>query len=230
MLQLLLRLLRPIYDRTLRPFLPAAYIYRNGVLVPEIKALDVSANRMRPEFKAGYIDAIRTNLHSDDTLVEIGTGRGVATVVAARHVKKVISFEGSPEQADLARRTVHANVPHEDVDIITAVVGDIEDAILFEGASTNPMEIAEPDVLSSLKIDQLPSGDVLLLDCEGMEIEIIASVGNRFNRVIVEAHPAFEAGDKVVRDVLQERGFTKINRNDYNSSRPDKGVFIASNE
>jgi hypothetical protein len=68
---------------------------------------------------------------------------------------------------------------------------------------------AEPTVVGAPAIapDELPSCDVLELDCEGAELDILERMTIQPRALVVEAHGVFGAPTETVRRVIESRGY-----------------------
>ena len=143
-----------IYNTFIRPYTPKKIASFNGVPVRGVHLLD--STDAFPEYEAALLEGIRSNVESNDTVVVVGGGRGVSSVVAARQAAPdghVTTYEGGAERLGVARETAvlsrvadSVSIEHGIVGAGIDVIGDGSDAILVEP-------------------DDLPQCDVLVLDC-----------------------------------------------------------------
>lgn len=193
--------IRFVYDSYLRPRLPKRTVTYNSVLVRAAHLGD-SVLPWHTTDLPGYEDAlvrgIRKYVQEGDTVVLVGGGWGVSTVAAAEQTGdtgRILTFEGSKDAVEYVEETVQLNdvsgwvsVRHAIVARAVSLRGD------YGGAKTvPPME--------------LPECDVLVLDCEGAEIDILQEMTIKPQKIIVETHGLFGADTGTVTDVLDSRGY-----------------------
>jgi hypothetical protein len=58
----------------------------------------------------------------------------------------------------------------------------------------------------------LPECDVLVLDCEGAEVDILTQMDIWSDVVIVETHGIFDAPAKKIREILVEKGYKVLSK------------------
>jgi hypothetical protein len=54
----------------------------------------------------------------------------------------------------------------------------------------------------------------LELDCEGAEKEILSEMKIRPDVIIVETHPNFNSGPKIIQEILAQKGYRIVNQLD----------------
>lgn len=167
-------LLRRLYNATIRPHLPAKIGEYNHVAVRFPKLLD--ATDRFPKWKEGTVGAVRNYVEDGDTVVEIGTGFGVCSVVATRQGATVHTYEASRNRYETARETVSMNGVERSVALNHAIV------------STEGEVFGETEGCDVIETDDLPEHDVLLSDCEGAELDILRKMDELPRRCIVETH------------------------------------------
>ncbi|MDX1746311.1 MAG: hypothetical protein R3324_10265, partial [Halobacteriales archaeon] len=164
-----------LYNSLLRPHLPRKIAVYNGVPVRNVKLLDTTDEF--PDYEAPLVEAIRRRVRPGDAVTIVGGGLGVGSVVAARAAGidgTVQTFEASESGCRLIRETLVLNRATDLVDLTHAIVGD---AVDVHGPIDGAIELAPED---------LPEGDVLVLDCEGAELGIMTGRDLSERVVVVE--------------------------------------------
>lgn len=189
-------LVQRVYDKTIRQHLPRKLAVCNGVAVPRLRLFD--KQRQYPEYEGPMCDAIHQSIQPGDDVVVIGAGLGVTTVLAAEQSApdgSVVAFEPAPDRAKLTQRTVDINGVSESVDVRNRAV-------------ETPKHInGEPSPNEGVDINQVPSCDVLELDCEGSEIEILDRMTRRPRAIRVEYHENYGSARNDVEERLQSMGY-----------------------
>lgn len=198
------------YEQTIRPHLPAATIEASGVTVKRGKILDLTLPDTI-EYEAALLEALTAAVEPTDHVVIIGGGWGVSSVMAAEQACSVTVFEGGTEQVEQIRETHRLN----DVDNVTvrhAVVG-------------SPVDVWGSDEdAKRLSGAELPSCDVLSLDCEGSEIDILNALETPLPReIVVESHGWLGTPTAAVRRALEELEYCIVNEI---SDRADRDCYI----
>lgn len=164
-------LFKTLYNRYIRTKFPRDNFNRNGVITNDARYLDITNTRL--DYKEGFISFIREEVKHDDFVLEVGAGVGVSTIVAARIASKVITYEAADWAVDRLKEHLQINRV-DNVEIRHHRVG--ESGIL---SASDASESVTP-------IDSLPDCNVLLLDCEGAEIDISKQYRGRPRAIIVE--------------------------------------------
>jgi len=173
----------------------------NGVAVRKdvlLRPDDVHTN-----YEKALVGQIRNTVELGEQIVVIGGGNGVSTTVAARRAGEsghVISFEGSETRVEIARETTVLNKISDRVTVKHAVVSDAHRLFSKAGAA------------SQIEPDALPECDVLVMDCEGSELNILRNMSVRPRAVVVETHASFDSPEQKVRKALREMDYSVVNR------------------
>ena len=201
-----------IYNTLIRPYTPKKIASFNGVPVRGVHLLD--ATDEFPEYEAALLEGIRSRVESNDTVVVVGGGRGVSSVVAARQAAPnghVTTYEGGAERHSVARETAILSRVADSVSIEQGIVGSGID-IVGDGSDAI---IVEPE--------DIPECDALVLDCEGAELEILESIDQRPQTIVVETHAFLDSPESAVRNKLDDLGYTVVNRG---VELDEKGVYV----
>jgi len=81
---------------------------------------------------------------------------------------------------------------------------DVHHAIVGEALSIN----GQAGAAQTVPPDELPSCDVMQLDCEGAERSILSSLHEYPETVIVETHPRYGASTHDIQKILSEQEYT----------------------
>lgn len=197
------RLVQPIYDETIRELLPRKIKVYNGVPANTGRLLDTTLNQ--PDYKRGTIEPLRDYVRRGDQVVIVGGGWGISAVVAAQAGGDVIVYEAAREMVDIVRQTVRLN--------------RLEDAIEVRHNTIGPaLDVYGRDIGPSISINELPSCDVLELDCEGAERSILSSLEQRPSVIIVEIHPHQSVSLGSIEAELFERDYRIVSRFEHEDS------------
>ncbi|MCO8266647.1 FkbM family methyltransferase [Haloferax sp. AB510] len=188
---------RRVYDPIVRPRLPKKLGYVNGVVTRKPALLD--AQDTFPEYEQPIVDAINNQVEPEDTVVIVGGGYGVSAVHAGRQASSVLVYEASESQYEIVREAVRLD-GLENVTLRNALVGP--DVYVYNNDPTNHVVPAS----------ELPSCDVLELDCEGAELEILENLEIRPRVIIVETHPIFGVETAEVEAVLDSLNYSIVAR------------------
>jgi hypothetical protein len=208
---------RKVYNSTIRRYLPYKFGVLNGVAVEhKFRILDFSNNF------GGYEEeicrSIRDNVNSGDSVVIVGGGLGVSSVVAANLVGKngvIHTFEASDTQYNKIKRTIEINKASDRIELKHSFVSDVNEASVKKyGPSEDATFVAPED---------LPHCDVLELDCEGAETNILENMVVRPNTIIVETHGHLGAQNSDVKRILRKIGYEIIQDEVENKS---KGIHV----
>lgn len=201
------------YRKTLRNVLPTTgYYTRAGIPYRARKPLDKYVPsidyKSYPDHEYALVQELRTHVSQGDTVVVIGAGSGTTSIIAANQAApsgKVIGYEGVRHRVDEARRAVAFNDVQDICEIHHGVVGP--------AVHLPSLREDEPQAKQVLPED-IPDCDVMELDCEGAEKEILESLENKPQIIIVETHPEFDTGPDEIRRILEEQGYKISNRID----------------
>lgn len=192
------------YDSWIRPFLPNRVVSYNGVPVRAYwlgDSLIPWHTRDIPGYESALVEGIQQYVGPSDKVVIVGGGWGVSTVVAAKNSGadgQIITYEGGNGTVEKVKETIQLNNIDCRTSIRHAIVGR---AVSLRGAETGAKRVSP---------DELPSCDVLVLDCEGAEIDILEEMEIRPNAIIVETHGMHGATEADVRDILRSSGYEII--------------------
>ena len=192
------------YDTWIRTLLPKQVVTYNGVLVRASRLGDSLVpwhTRDISGYESTLVKGIRQYVEPGDTVVVVGGGWGVSTVEAAKQAGaegRVITFEGGAKTVENVEDTVALNDVDNRVSVRYAIIAQ---AISLRGEG-NDAQVLSPT--------ELPDCDVLVLDCEGAEINILKEMEIRPRAVIVETHGMFDAPEATVRDRLNDAGYETV--------------------
>ena len=205
-----------LYSSTIRPALPITGQY------PDVRGITVGADHRRPrpfdeligirtsfpdDHKRANVELLQEYVGSGDDVVVVGGGNGITAVAAAKAAGKEGSiriYEGTQREIETLQRTMALNDVRTPTIIQHAIVGD---GGRLKGNAGDP-DLVEPH--------ELPSCDVLEMDCEGAEVEIIRGLSKRPATIVVETHPDRNASTAVVYTALERRGYRVV------ASKPDR--------
>lgn len=216
-----MKAIKYLYDTFLRPYLPYKICVRNGVAVRNVTKL-FDQTDIYPEYEEGLISELRKAVTTADSVVIVGGGEGVSSVVAAEQVGpegEVITFEASIDQFEIASETISLNCMDQRATIKHALVGPNIQTI---------GDMGEPETIQP---SDIPACDVLELDCEGSEIEILRNMTINPRTIVVETHGGLGSPEDAVREELSKHNYKVISKSPHGfpmtedqSSR--EGVFI----
>lgn len=150
------------------------------------------------------------------TIVDVGAGIGDFTVVAARAFPRarVVAFEPDPCAFALLVANVETNGTRN-VDARQTAVGTAAAYGLVHDApfaAVTPAGAGDPGAVAGVRLDDALEGasvDLLKVDCEGAELDVLASLGRaglaRVRRIAIEYHGAARADE--VSAMLDRHGF-----------------------
>lgn len=190
-----------LHEKHLRPRLPDSddkYTRLNGVLTArtDTKLLDRYIGLIN--YEGPLIRSMKQEIEPGDRVVIVGGGYGVSAVVASRLAGSdgtVVVFEGAENMLPKIQKTVSVNnvtnveIRHNVVSEAISLYGD------DGGTSVIPPE-------------ELPDCDVLVLDCEGAEIDILTNMVHSPRSVVIETHGQHGAPTSEVKKLFAEYDIT----------------------
>jgi len=190
--------IRKIYNHLIRPHLPRKIGVFNGIPLRKPKLFDI--NDYFPDWEEGILRGIEEATSPGAKVIIIGGGWGGSTVKAAGLVGSkgsVIVYEGGMEQARLLKYNL----------IINEVVGNVEVINSVVGSPVNVYGEKTGDIISP---NELPQCDLLVLDCEGSELEIVSNIRNKPNDMVIEVHPKNGVSLVDMEELLESIGYEII--------------------
>jgi hypothetical protein len=204
------------YRRGVRPNMPSEPVRYAGIpifkdrkwgdrLVPTSWVPGDVEDDDEPGYEATLVSALTETIRPGDNVVIVGGGLGVTAVVAALSAGSsgnIQCFEGSEQYARLAQQTAARN-GITNININHAVVARFIDT--FGGGVPS-------DLGPVLPPSQLPTCNVLELDCEGAEVEILREMTIQPRVIVVETHGLYGAPTNLVASLLEKRGYVVSDR------------------
>lgn len=213
-----MKLLSRIYNSTLRPLLPRRLKLYNGMgAFSNHRLLDIGYIPSDPGYEAPLCDGIRRHISQGDDVTIIGGGHGVSSLLSLEHSYPdgdVTTIEASEEQAKVISKTIEYAGWNERSTVHHAAVGEIKNAY---GELGNP---------ESIKPDEIPDCNVLVMDCEGAERQVLQELDITPHTVIVETHGCFGSPTKEAEQKLSEAGY-QTNINGWEDKSKDVAILIA---
>ncbi|WP_227353961.1 FkbM family methyltransferase [Haladaptatus salinisoli] len=172
----------------------------NGVAVPSVEPEEGRDDH--PDHERASIRSLRRLVRPGDSVVVVGGGWGVSTVVAARmtHFEgDVTTFEPTSRMLETIERTVEVNRVADLVTLEHAAIGEFAGEELWgeaDGARRSP--------------DAIPDCDVLELDCEGAELDILRSLEIDPRVIVVETHDHLGSPPEEVSAALDRLGYEVV--------------------
>jgi hypothetical protein len=206
-LQVLNREFWQIYEPSVRRLLPdGGSILYAGIPIGRRKIGDRMLTKFYnppdvidvPDYELGLVSALRAHVKTGDRIVVVGVGSGVTCVIAAiaaGEAGHVDCYEGDFGGVESLRRVARINNVLARTEAHHAIVGE---AIGVYGSAIATSVIHPAD---------LPSCDILELDCEGAEICILRDMTISPRIIAVETHGFLGAPTEKVRDLLSSRGY-----------------------
>jgi len=171
-----------------------------------------------PDYEKALCQGLRQSVDEGDHVVIVGGGFGVTTVHATRQTGpngRVTSFEASKERFSNLEWGIKVNGKEKNVEAAHALVGT---KVKVNG------EIADANQITP---EDLPSCDVLELDCEGAEREILQKMEQRPRAILVETHGFRGAPTQTIREQLVSMEYTV---DDLGVAEPRKTEFCLEND
>jgi hypothetical protein len=131
-----------------------------------------------PDYKVKNVALVQDVVSDGDSVTIIGGGEGVTAVTAARQVGPkgyVTVYEGDAKRVDDIRRTIELNELSDRFSVVHAVVGTAH-------------LVANDEAAKRISPEQLPTSDVVEMDCEGAELDILKNLQNQPRAIVVETH------------------------------------------
>jgi hypothetical protein len=180
------------------------------------KLLDLS-NHFE-EYEAGLCRSIRNYVSSGDTVVIVGGGLGVSSIVAANYVGAdgvVHTYEASYAQYNKINATISLNKVSDRINLKHSYVSEVNKASVKKyGSSGNATFVPAKD---------LPNCNVLELDCEGAEINILENMTIRPEIIVVETHGYLGSTKPDIKEVLNGLEYEIVEEEAENK---DDGIYI----
>lgn len=213
---------RSAYNTLVRPRTRRKIRIHNGVAVKNIHLFDY--DEIESEHKQEFLNPLADAIKSGDTVVQIGGGFGVSTVVAAEEAGPdgtAITYEASENNLKTTRETIQINAKSwretADVDLRHGLVGD---DIAVAG------ELGD---VETIPVSDLPSSDILALDCEGAESSILPKLTTQPQTLIVETHGWLGADTGSIEEIIVGKGY-EIKKRIPQREEKDNFVLVATCE
>lgn len=190
-----------LYEKHLRPRLPdtdGTYVKCNGILTARTDTKLLDRYIGLTNYEGPLIRSMKHEIEPGDRVVIVGGGYGVSSVVASKLAGpegSITVFEGAEKVLPKIKETVSVNKA-ANVEIRHNVVSE---AISLYGES-NGASVISPE--------KLPDCDVLVLDCEGAEVNILTNMIHSPRSVVVETHGHYGAPTSNVKKLLAEYDIT----------------------
>lgn len=194
-----------LYRRYIRPALPKVGDYKkNNIPVEDKKLLDDHLPRQfhlrenKPFYEQALVDLHNRVTKQGDDVVIIAGGYGVTTFYADQTVGKsgsVTVYEGSNRNIEFLKDISTSSDLYGEINIHHAVVGE---DISVSGQATTTV----------ISPDEIPSCDVLELDCEGAEFLILSNLDIRPREIYIELHPHINDKSHQVIGELKKMGYS----------------------
>jgi tRNA A58 N-methylase Trm61 len=200
-----------IYYKTIRDYLPRKIGILNGYPARARRLFD--AKDIIPDYEAELVQAIKKTVKPEDMVIIVGGGYGISSVVAAEKAGpngSVIIYEPDPERYEIVHETLKIN----DVD------GELNQMFIGKPIDLNPQSGTD-----NLQPSQLPECDVVVMDCEGSEVDVISRMEICPQRIIVETHGCFRKPTEETVDALESKSYTI---NNIEEDQPELGIDIVT--
>lgn len=208
---------RPLYDRFIRPYTPRKLATLNGVAVRYPRLFDQRDDW--PDREKPLCEGIHAVVDDGDQVLVIGAGQGVSTVHTAQAAGSdgsVIAYEAVNELVLRVRDTVRRNITPAETQVEHATVGEVSDwSTATHGRADS----------KTIRPAELPDVDVAVLDCEGAEQQIVPEIVNRIDRIVVETHGFLGSPTEEMRTTLEDAGYAVSVQG---AEDADRDVYILS--
>ena len=202
----------------LKPLTPGRMVYSNDV--PVRRAHFLSDNDDDPFYEEGLINRVQGTVRPGDDVVIIGGGNGISAVVAAWKTGsdgQLFVFEPAEQQVEKIHHISELNgiqdvltVNHAHVGRLVSTFGNVSDS-------------------SHVPPKELPECDVLVMDCEGAELEILSNMEIKPDQIVVETHGMLDSSQNEVVDLLKDNGYEIDGQELAISSVPDRRTYCERN-
>ena len=157
----------------------------------------------KPQYDSGTVDGIREQVSEGDTVVIVGGGFGVTTVVAARYVGDsgaVITYEAAEGRVHDIRKAAEYDGLSDRVSVLHALVERVD------------RSIGEVGDAPAVPPRALPACDVLVLDCDGPEAKILRDLSIEPRTIVANTAGRFGSPESAGREALTDLGYRVISR------------------
>lgn len=180
-----------------RDYLPRTWLVLNGVVTRGGRCFDPVTHW--PNHKEDHIELIKKHVSEGDHVVEVGTGYGVCTVWCAREGASVTSYEAGEEWVDISTEAVEVNEEILDVELDVEIQHGIVGTPRDTWGDSGDAERVDPSEVTDC--------DLLLLDCEGSEVDIVPEVLGPVPKMIVESHKSKGVNTSKIISVFEKNGY-----------------------
>ncbi|MDZ5810494.1 FkbM family methyltransferase [Halorubrum sp. AD140] len=199
--------IKRLYDGYIRSFVPESrkICVRNGVAVRGFTKM-TDMNDHLPDEEGAVAESLRENAAIGDTIVIVGGGYGVTTVIGSREVGRegmVVSYEGSDEMIRRMVETIDMNEAGHNVETVHAVVADFSEHSEASYGNSSATVVPPRD---------LPECDILQMDCEGAEVQILREMDITPRLLLVETHGFLGSSEQDVRTALNAKEYEVTDR------------------
>ncbi len=159
--------------------------------------------RDQPNYDSGTVDGIREQVSEGDTVVIVGGGFGVTTVVAARHAGEsgtVLTYEAAEERVRDIRKAAEYDGLSDRISVLHALIERID------------KPIGEVGDAPAVPARALPPCDVLVLDCDGPEARILRNLSIEPRAIVANTAGRVGAPAPAGREGLTHLGYPVLSR------------------
>jgi precorrin-6B methylase 2 len=202
------QIFKDIYNRLIRPRLPYKIGVYNGIPLYKAKLLDMSGEYDH-NLEEGLLNALRNVVSEGDRVVIVGGGYGLSSITSSEKVGEkgeVVTFEAGEEQSKVLKKNIELNNATHNVTVNHSPVGSATHSYSKIGNA----DITEPS--------ELPTCDVLILDCEGAEYEIIEGMQIRPQNMVVETHGFLDSPAYEIVELAESKGYLISERKSQNEN------------